>query len=268
MRRNEQQKDKRARFSRAVSEQTDFTENSFITGRNPVMEALKSGRTIDKIYVQKGEGQGSIVKIRAMAQDKKITVVEADRRKLDEMSGGANHQGVAALIPPVEYAEVKDILDIAEKKGEKPFIVVLDEVEDPHNLGSIIRTANGAGVHGIIIPKHRSTGITAAVAKTAAGACFYTPVARVTNLVRTMQELKEKGVWFYGADMNGEKTVFETDFSGGVGIVVGNEGKGISRLVKEECDFLVNIPMLGEIESLNAAVSAGIFMYQAASKRK
>ena len=158
-------------------------------------------------------------------------------------------------------------MKIAEEKGEPPFIVILDEVEDPHNLGSVIRTANGAGVHGIIIPKHRSTGITATVAKVAAGACFYTPVARVTNLVRTIQDLKEKGVWFYGADMDGEKSVFETDFSGGVGIIIGNEGKGISRLVKEECDFLVQIPMHGEIESLNASVSAGIFMYQAAHKR-
>lgn len=238
-----------------------------IEGRNPVMEALKSGKTIDKIYMLKGDGQGSVIKIRRMAQDKKIPIVEIDRKKIDEMSQSHSHQGVIALVSPVDYVSVSDILRIAEQKGEKPFIVVLDEVEDPHNLGSIIRTANGAGVHGIIIPKHRSTGVTATVAKTAAGACFYTPVARVTNLVRTIQELKEKGVWFFGADMQGEKTVFETDFSGGVGIVVGNEGKGISRLVREECDFLVRIPMLGEIQSLNASVSAGIFMYQAANAR-
>ena len=238
-----------------------------IEGRNPVMEALKSGKTIDKIYVLKGDGQGSVVKIRALAKQKKIPIVEIDRKKMDEMSESHSHQGVIALVPPVDYVTVQDILKRAEQKGEKPFIVVLDEVEDPHNLGSIIRSANGAGVHGILIPKHRSTGITATVAKVAAGACFYTPVAKVTNLAQTMEELKEQGVWFYGADMDGEKTVFETDFSGGCGIVIGNEGKGISRLVREKCDFIVNIPMHGEIESLNAAVSAGIFMYQAANSR-
>ena len=238
-----------------------------IEGRNPVMEALKSGKTIDKIYLLKGDGQGSVVKIRALAKQKKIPIVEIDRKKMDEMSESHSHQGVIALVPPVDYVTVQDILKRAEEKGEKPFIVVLDEVEDPHNLGSIIRTANGAGVHGILIPKHRSTGITATVAKVAAGACFYTPVAKVTNLAQTMEELKEQGVWFYGADMDGEKTVFETDFSGGCGIVIGNEGKGISRLVREKCDFIVNIPMHGEIESLNASVSAGIFMYQAANSR-
>ncbi|MBR3942827.1 MAG: 23S rRNA (guanosine(2251)-2'-O)-methyltransferase RlmB [Clostridia bacterium] len=238
-----------------------------IEGRNPVMEALKSGKTIDKIYLLKGDGQGSIVKIRSLAKQKKIPIVEIDRKKMDEMSVSHSHQGVIALVPPVDYVTVQDILKRAEQKGEKPFIVVLDEVEDPHNLGSIIRTANGAGVHGILIPKHRSTGITATVAKVAAGACFYTPVAKVTNLAQTMEELKEQGVWFYGADMDGEKTVFETDFSGGCGIVIGNEGKGISRLVREKCDFIVNIPMHGEIESLNASVSAGIFMYQAANSR-
>ena len=242
-------------------------DESCIEGRNPVMEALKSGTNIDKIYIIKGEAQGSVIKIRRMAQEKRIPIVEVDRRKLDEMSNSHSHQGVIAKTSPVDYASVSDILKRAEEKGEAPFIVVLDEVEDPHNLGSVIRTANAAGVHGIIIPKHRSTGITATVAKVAAGACFYTPVARVTNLVRTIQELKEKGVWFYGADMKGEKSVFETDFSGGVGIIIGNEGKGISRLVKEECDFLVQIPMKGEIDSLNASVSAGIFMYQAAYKR-
>lgn len=238
-----------------------------IEGRNPVMEALKSGKTIDKIYLLKGDGQGSVVKIRSLAKQKKIPIVEIDRKKMDEMSVSHSHQGVIALVPPVDYVTVQDILKRAEQKGEKPFIVVLDEVEDPHNLGSIIRTANGAGVHGILIPKHRSTGITATVAKVAAGACFYTPVAKVTNLAQTMEELKEQGVWFYGADMDGEKTVFETDFSGGCGIVIGNEGKGISRLVREKCDFIVNIPMHGEIESLNASVSAGIFMYQAANSR-
>ncbi len=238
-----------------------------IEGRNPVLEALKSGKTIDKIYFLKGESQGSVLKIKNMAHKLKIPSVELDRKKMDEISQSRAHQGVIALIPPVDYVSVEDILARAAEKGEPPFLVVLDELEDPHNLGSILRTANGAGVHGIIIPKHRSTGITAAVAKTAAGACFYTPVARVTNLVRTMQDLKQKGIWFYGADMDGTQTVFQTDFTGALGIVIGNEGRGISRLVKQECDFLVQIPMRGEIDSLNAAVSAALFMYQAASQR-
>jgi len=183
------------------------------------------------------------------------------------MSETKSHQGVIALASPVDYVTVDDIVKIAEGKNEPLFVVILDEIEDPHNLGSILRTANASGVHGVIISKHRSAHITPTVMKTSAGACFYTPVAKVTNIVRTMQELKEKGVWFTGADMNGEKTVFDADLKGSIGIVIGNEGKGISRLVKEECDFLVNIPMVGKIESLNASVSAGIFMYQALSQR-
>ena len=243
-------------------------DNKFtIEGRNPVIEALKSGKNIDKIYIQKGDTQGSIVKIKAIAKDKKIPVVEVERKKIEEMSETSSHQGVVALAPPIDYVNVDDIVAIAKQKNEPLFIMVLDEIEDPHNLGSILRTANAAGVHGVIISKHRSAHITPTVMKTSAGACFYTPVAKVTNIVNTMKELKEKGVWFTGADMNGENTVFNADFTGNIGIVIGNEGKGISRLVKEECDFLVNIPMLGKIESLNASVSAAIFMYQAMNQR-
>ena len=207
-------------------------ENNYkIEGRNPVIEALKSGKNIDKIYVAKGDMQGSVIKIKGIAKEKKIPVMEVDRKKLDDMSETKSHQGVIALASPVDYVTVDDIVKIAEEKNEPLFVVILDEIEDPHNLGSILRTANASGVHGVIISKHRSAHITATVMKTSAGACFYTPVAKVTNIVRTMQELKEKGVWFTGADMNGEKTVFDADLKGSIGIVIGNEGKGISRLV-------------------------------------
>lgn len=243
-------------------------DNKFtIEGRNPVIEALKSGKNIDKIYIQKGDTQGSIIKIKAIARDKRIPVTEVERKKLDDMSETKSHQGVVALAPPIDYVSVEDIVEIAKQKNEPLFLLILDEIEDPHNLGSILRTANASGVHGVIISKHRSAHITPTVMKTSAGACFYTPVAKVTNIVNTMKDLKQKGVWFTGADMNGESTVFNADFTGNIGIVVGNEGKGISRLVKEECDFLVNIPMLGKIESLNASVSAAIFMYQAMNQR-
>ncbi len=239
-----------------------------IEGRNPVIEAIKSGRSIDKIYVLKGESHGSIIKIKAMARDNKIPVVEIDKKKFSEMSDISSSQGVVANVSPVDYVSVEDIIKRAEDKNEPLFVVLLDEIEDPHNLGAIIRTANAAGAHGVIIPKHRSAYITATVAKTAAGACFYTPVAKVTNLVQTIKKLKDYGVWFYGADMHGEKDIFDTDFSGKIGIVIGNEGKGISPTVKKECDFMVNIPMLGEVESLNASVSAGIFMYSALKSRR
>lgn len=239
-----------------------------IEGRNPVIEAIKSGRSIDKIYVLKGESHGSVIKIKAMARDNKIPVVEIDKKKFSEMSDISSSQGVVANVSPVDYVSVEDIIKRAEDKNEPLFVVILDEIEDPHNLGAIIRTANAAGAHGVIIPKHRSAYITATVAKTAAGACFYTPAAKVTNLVQTIKKLKDYGVWFYGADMHGEKDIFNTDFSGKIGIVIGNEGKGISPTVKKECDFMVNIPMLGEVESLNASVSAGIFMYSALKSRR
>ena len=244
-----------------------MNDNFLIEGRNPVLEALKSGKSIEKIYIQKGEKQGSVVKIISLAQKNKIPVTEVDKNKINSMSETKSHQGVIAAVSPIEYVSVEYIIQSAKDKGEPLFVVVLDEIEDPHNLGSIIRTANAAGAHGVIIPKHRNASVTSTVVKTSAGACFYTPVAKVTNLVRTIKQLKDAGVWFIGADMNGDKNIYDADFSGAVGIIVGNEGKGISRLVKEECDFLVNIPMLGKIESLNASVSAGIFMYSVLKNR-
>lgn len=244
-------------------------ENSFkIEGRNPVMEALNSNKDIEKIYVLRGERQGSVIKILNIAKKKKIPVVETDKKKMADMSDTGAHQGVIAMISPIKYSTVEDIVNSAKKKGEPLFVVLLDSVEDPHNLGSVIRTANAAGAHGVIIPKQRSASVTATVVKTSAGACFYTPVARVTNLVRTMKELKKEGVWFSGADMAGEKSVFDADFSGPVGIVIGNEGNGMSRLVREECDFTVNIPMVGRTESLNASVSAAVLMYKVLEQRQ
>lgn len=238
-----------------------------IEGRNPVMEALISNENIEKIYIQKGNTQGSAQKIINIAKKRKIQITEIDKNKMNSISTTDSHQGVIAMISPIEYVSVDDILKRAEEKSEKPFIIILDEIEDPHNLGSIIRTANAFGAHGVIIPKHRSASVTATAVKTSAGACFHTPVAKVTNLVNTMKELKKQGVWITGADIGGEKDIYTADLSGPVAIVIGNEGSGMTRLVREECDFIVNIPMIGEIESLNASVSAGIFMYKVSEIR-
>lgn len=238
-----------------------------IEGRNPVMEALMSNENIEKIYIQKGNTQGSAQKIINLAKKRKIQITEIDKSKINSISTTDSHQGVIAMISPIEYVSVDDILRRAEEKGELPFIIILDEIEDPHNLGSIIRTANAFGAHGVIIPKHRSASVTATAVKTSAGACFHTPVAKVTNLVNTMKELKKQGVWITGADMGGEKDIYTADLSGPVAIVIGNEGSGMTRLVREECDFIVNIPMVGEIESLNASVSASIFMYKVSEIR-
>jgi 23S rRNA (guanosine2251-2'-O)-methyltransferase len=238
-----------------------------IEGRNPVIEALTSGESIEKIYIQKGNVQGSAQKIINLARKKKIQVTEVDKNKLNAIAETDSHQGVVAIVSPIEYVSVEDIIKKAEEKGEQPFIVILDEIEDPHNLGSIIRSANAFGAHGVIIPKHRSASVTATAVKTSAGACFYTPVAKVTNLVNTMKELKKMGIWITGADMGGEKDIYSADFTGPIAIVIGNEGSGMTRLVREECDFIVNIPMVGEIESLNASVSASIFMYKVSEVR-
>lgn len=234
-----------------------------IEGRNPVIEILKSGRDVDKILVAKGNKEGSIHKIIAMAKDKKIPVQEVDRRKLDQMAESDNHQGVMAYVAAYEYGDLNHILDGLEAKGENPFLIICDEINDPHNLGSILRTANATGAHAVIIPKRRSVGLTAVVAKTSAGALEYTPVCKVTNLSKTMNDLKERGIWIVGADMAGENYHFEQDMLGKLAIVVGSEGKGMSRLVKENCDFLVRIPMLGDVTSLNASVAASILMYEA-----
>ncbi len=237
-----------------------------IIGRNAVAEALKSGRAIDCLMVAKGERGGSIGKIIGQCRDKGIVVKETDKRKLDKICEGENHQGVAAWAAVHEYADVEDILRNAEEKGEEPFVIICDEIEDPHNLGAIIRTADACGAHGIIIPKRRGVALTYAVGKVSAGAVEYVPVARVSNLPSTIDELKEKGFWVYGADMDGTRWD-KQDYSGKVALVVGSEGKGIGRLVREKCDFIVSLPMKGKINSLNASVAAGILMYEIAKNR-
>ncbi|MGE4284227.1 MAG: 23S rRNA (guanosine(2251)-2'-O)-methyltransferase RlmB [Clostridia bacterium] len=249
-------------------ENTEEESQDKLEGRNPVMEALKSGREINKIFVQKGEREGSIIRIIAMAKEKKIIIQEVERQKLDNLSSTHAHQGVIAFVSMHSYVEVEDIMANAAGKGEHPFIIIVDEINDPHNLGSILRTANAAGAHGVIIPKRRAVGLTAAVAKTSAGAIEYVLVARVTNIGQTIDRLKEQGVWIVGADMSGDKNFYEADLKGPIGLVVGNEGEGIGRLVKEKCDFLVKIPMKGEIASLNASVAGAVLMYEVVKQRE
>ncbi len=238
-----------------------------IIGRNPVLEALKAGRTIEKLYVRQGAPEPTLTKIAGMARRAGIPVTEADRRRLEELSGGGNHQGVVALASLYSYVTVDDILKKAEEKGEAPFIVLCDRICDPHNLGAIIRTASAAGAHGVVITKHDGVGVNATVDKVSAGAASFTPIARVTSLPNTMDELQKKGVWITGADGKADRSLFEADLSGAVAVVVGNEGEGMSRLVREKCDFLVKIPMRGQTESLNASVAAALFMFEVARKR-
>ena len=247
--------------------QTDENVQNRIEGRNPVLEALKSGREIDKILVQSGEKNGSLKKIIAVAREKKIVVTETERRRLDAMSVTHSHQGVIAFAAAREYSTVEDILKSAADKGEQTFIVIADDLTDPHNLGSVIRTANAAGAHGVIIPKRNSVGLSPVVEKTSAGALEFTPVARVSNLASTIEFLKKKNIWVVGADMDGSETIYTHDFSGAVAIVVGSEGKGVSRLVREKCDFIVSIPMNGQINSLNASVAAALMMYEVVRTR-
>lgn len=244
------------------------TENtSKIEGRNPVTEAIRSGRSIDKIFVQSGEKNGSIRKVIALAREKKIVIAEVDRQKLDKMSETGSHQGVIAFAAAKDYCDISDILDYAAQKGEPPFVIICDDLNDPHNLGSIIRTANIMGAHGVIIPKRNSVGLSPVVDKTSAGALEFTRVARVPNLAAAVEELKNNNVWIVAADMDGDRSIYTHDFSGAVGIVVGSEGKGVSRLVKEKCDFVVQIPMKGQINSLNASVAAALMIYEVARSR-
>lgn len=243
-----------------MNDKNKETNAEIISGRNPVSEAIRSGRPIDKIMVARGEKSGAIVGILAKAREKKILVKEVDRVKLDYLSAGAPHQGIIALAAVKEYCSPDDILEYARSRNEQPFIIILDEIEDPHNLGAIIRTAECAGAHGVIIPKRRSVGLSYAAGKASAGAVEYMRVARVTNIAALIDELKSKNVWIYGADMNGTD-YRDCDFSGARALVVGNEGKGISRLVREKCDVIVSLPMKGKINSLNASVAAGILMY-------
>ena len=242
-------------------------EENLVEGRNAVMELIESDKDVNKIFVQAGEKHGSIMKIIARAKSKGIVVVEVQKRKLDEMSVSHNHQGVIAITPPFEYVEVEDILEEAKKKNENPFILILDGIEDVHNLGSIIRTAETAGVHGIIIPKRRAAAVNATVYKTSAGAVEYMKIARVNNIQNTINYLKENDVWICGTDKDTNSLYNEQDYKMPIAIVIGNEGKGMSRLTKENCDFVVKIPMKGKINSLNASVSAGIIMYEVLRNR-
>lgn len=241
-------------------------ESLVIEGRNAVIEAFRSGKTIDKVFILDGCQDGPIRTIVREAKKHDTILQFVAKERLDQLSETGKHQGVVAHAAAYEYAEVEDILALAEEKGEDPFIFILDNIEDPHNLGAIIRTANLAGAHGVIIPKRRAVGLTATVAKTSAGALNYTPVAKVTNLVKTMEELKEKGLWFVCADMGGE-TMYNLNLKGPIGLVIGNEGTGVGRLVKEECDFVASIPMKGDIDSLNASVAAGVLAYEIVRQR-
>ncbi len=239
-----------------------------IEGRNAVIELLESGRDINKILIAKGERHGSINKIIAMAKERKILLSEIERNKLNQIAESQNHQGVIAIVPPFNYCEVEDILELAKQKQEMPFILLLDEIEDPHNLGSIIRTAETAGVHGIIIPKRRAASVNSTVSKVSAGAVEYMKIARVNNLNETIHYLKKQGLWICGTDMNTDVIYTKQDYKIPLAIVIGSEGFGMNRLVKENCDFLVKIPMKGRITSLNASVSAGIIMYEVLRQRK
>ena len=239
-----------------------------VEGRNAVLELLESDRDINKIFISDGEKHGSINKIIALAKEKKVIINEVSRSKLNQMAQTENNQGVIAIVPPYNYCEVDDILEVAKSKNEKPFILILDGIEDPHNLGSIIRTAETAGAHGIIIPKRRAATVNSTVSKVSAGAVEYMKIARVNNITDTINYLKENDVWVCGTDMNTDKYYYEEDFTCGIAIVIGSEGFGMSRLVKENCDFLVKIPMKGKITSLNASVSAGIVMYEVVKQRK
>lgn len=240
--------------------------DDLVIGRNAVLETLKSGRAIDKIMISRGEHNGSIGQIITLARDKNIVIKEVDSKKLDFLCGNGNHQGIVACTAAHEYATLEDIFDYAQQKGEAPFILILDEIEDSHNLGAIIRTAEASGVHGILIPKRRSASLNYIVAKTACGALEYVKVARVANLPSALDELKKRNVWIYGADMAGQN-YSTTDYSGAVGLVIGSEGSGIGRLMKEKCDFIVSMPMYGKLNSLNASVAAGILMYEVANQR-
>ena len=238
-----------------------------IEGRNAVIEALRAGVTIDKIFIAKGETDATLGHIASTAREKGIVVVDADRRKLDGMSRTHSHQGVIALCAVREYVTVDDILAIAREKGEKPLIVVCDELSDPHNLGAVIRTADAAGAHGVIIPKRRSAGLTAVVAKTSAGAVAHVPVARVPNLVAALKELQQAGVWIFGTAAEGTTSLYQADLKGPAAIVIGSEGDGMGRLVTENCDFTVSIPMFGKINSLNASAAAAVLLYEAVRQR-
>ena len=268
-------------FNKNTGRGRDFNKNSFskyedntaydeglqLEGRNPVLEALNHDKPIDKIIVKKGGIEGTLKVIVAKAREKGIIVQEVDRERMAAISRSNNNQGVIAICPAYEYCDIRDILQIAKNKNEDPFIIICDEITDPHNLGAIIRTADACGAHGVIIPKRRAVGLTAVVSKTSAGAAEFVPVARITNIARAIEELKKENVWVACTDMKG-KEYFNSDLKGPIAIVIGNEGSGVSELVKKKCDFTVGIPMFGNIDSLNASVSAGLVMYEVVRQRK
>lgn len=266
---NRPQKDRRTGEKVAKSAPLDVVELSedMVAGRNAVMEALKGSRSVNKLMIANGSTEGSIKEIIAVAKEKGVNIQYWDRSKLDSIARGIRHQGVLAQVAPVQYAELEDILQVAKDRNEPPFIVLLDELEDPHNLGAILRTADAAGVHGVLIPKHRSCPLSATVAKTSAGAVEHVPVARVGNLVQTIKKLKQEGLWVAAADMDG-KDYYDTDLTGPLLLIIGSEGQGVGRLVKEQCDFVVRIPMVGKINSLNASVAGSILMYEAMKQRR
>ncbi len=239
---------------------------TLIEGRNPVIEAIRAGKPIDKLYILDGCNDGPVMSIKREAKKKDIFVKYVAKERLDQLSETGKHQGVIAYTAAYEYSELEDIFELAQKKGEAPFVIILDNIEDPHNLGAVIRTANLAGAHGVIIPKNRAVGLTSTVARTSAGAINYTPVVRVTNIVRTIEELKKQGMWFVCADMDGT-LMYDLDLKGSIGLVIGNEGEGVSRLVKENCDMIAAIPMKGDIDSLNASVAAGVLAYEIVRQR-
>lgn len=236
-------------------------------GRNPVAEAIRSGRTIDKIYITKGQHEGSIIKIIAMAKDKGIPIIEADKNKLESITKTTAHQGIMAFMTDYVYCTPEDIIAYAKEKGEPPFILIIDGINDPHNLGAVIRSANACGIHGIILPKRNTCGLTATVFKAAAGACEYVKISRVVNITSTLEFLKENNIWTYGADGAATDDIYHKDMMGAMALILGDEGYGISRLVKEHCDFLVKIPMKGEISSLNVSVAGAVIMYEVVRQR-
>ena len=263
-RKNKIKKIKNKQYQNKDDEKNNYED--IIAGRNAVLELLKSGKDINKLFIEKGEKHGSINEIIAKAKENKIVIVEVDKLKLDNMA--ENHQGVIAIVPPFNYCEVEDILNLAKEKKEDPFILILDGIEDPHNLGSIIRTAETAGVHGIIIPKRRSVGVNATVAKVSTGAISYMKIARVNNINDIIRKLKEEGLWIIGTDGEANTLYYNQDLKGPIAIIIGSEGFGMNRLVKENADILVKIPMKGNITSLNASVSAGIVIYEAVKQRE
>lgn len=238
-----------------------------IEGRNAVTELLKSDKTVNKLMIQKGERQGSINEIIKLAKNKKIIITEVDKNKLDQLSETKHHQGVIAFVSPIEYKELDDIFELAKERNEAPFILIADEIEDPHNLGALIRSAECAGCHGVIIPKRRAVAVTEVVAKTSVGATEYVPIVRVNNINETIRELKDRGVWIVGTDGSAKVTYYDQDMTGSIAIIIGSEGRGTNKLTMENCDFLVKIPMMGKITSLNASVSGGIVLFEALKQR-